>query len=149
MKLIVEREFTTAEAGDIAITAAEGGINYWAVVDQYQPSRWAPWVAGVSATADNTEVPEDFVFYTIVAIKGTEATLDDLRDDCVARDFNMNLNVTPLVIARGIQLFLSGQHEYAASMGTTFADMEDLAAMDSAEADFVVQLGVFGKVIFG
>lgn len=141
MKLIVEREFTTAEAGDIAITAAEGGINYWAVLDQYQWSRWC------NNDAEAREVPEDFVFYTIVDV--TEGNLDDLRDDCVARDFTMQQNVTPLVIARGIRLFLSGQHEYAKRTGTVFADMEDLAAMDSAEADFVIQLGVFGKVIFG
>lgn len=141
MKVIIEREVTTAEAGAIAITAAEGGIGYWAVLDQYSPRRWC--------RGDDFEpvaVPEDYVFYTIVGgAEGAEG-LDDLRDDCVALDVDMDLQVTPRLIARGIQLFLSGAPGFEAR---PFADMDDLAAMDSVEADCVIQLGVFGTLVYG
>ena len=45
---------TGYEAGDIAITAAEGGIGYWAQIDLYQPDRW-----------DGIDVPDDFLFYRV------------------------------------------------------------------------------------
>ena len=43
------------ELGDLAITAAEGGIGYWAQLDSYRPSRWD----------DKSALPDDFVFYTL------------------------------------------------------------------------------------
>lgn len=137
VNITVTREVTTATAGDIAITAAEGGINYWAVVDRYDWARWAP-------DSEPTEVPTDFVFYTIVAV--TEGDLDDLRDDCVRRDIEMDLKVTPTLIARGIERYLAGIDVFK---GRPLDDMDDFAAMDAAEADCVIQLGAFGTLVFG
>lgn len=68
---------STRECGDLAITAAEGGIGYWAVIDTYRPSRW-----------DALEVADDFVFYSIV------------DGD---REFEA-IHVTPALILRGVRL---------------------------------------------
>jgi hypothetical protein len=61
--------------------------------------------------------------------------------------------VTPRVIARGIERFLTGvkwtfsdQWDFEPR---PFYDMDDLAAMDSDEADCVIQLGLFGRLVYG
>lgn len=119
MKIITTTEVSTATMGDIAITAAEGGIGYWSQIETYRPSRW------VADEGLNREVEEDFVFYTIHEIKDDEGGYKD-----------EGIDITPLVIGQGI-------HEYLA-WGYQFSDPEDLAAMDSSEADNVIQLGLFG-----
>jgi len=149
MKVKVERDLSTADCGDIAITAAEGGINYWArFVDGYDYRRWSPvtYSGDGSYSPDgqgNTEVPEDFVFYTIWSPEGT-------------------FEVTPELIARGVQLVLTGipmpeedkvAHPALANVRwnfepRAFAD-DDFAAMDADEADWVIQLGAFGKLVYG
>ena len=145
----IQRVLTGAEAGDIAITAAEGGINYWAVLDQYKYERWSP-------DEGNIDVPDDFVFYSIV--RGREG----------AGWYRPPIKVTPALIAEGIRLFLSGvpytleeQKRYSKSWGADhpvpvwkfeprpFADMEEFGAMDAMEADCVIQLGAFGELVFG
>lgn len=137
----VPRDITTATAGDIAVTAAEGGIGYWAVIDRYD---WKSWFTESSDFNEPRDVLTDYVFYTIVDLE--EGDLDDLRDDCVRRDIEMDLKVTPTLIARGIERFLQGQGNVNRRV---FADMEDFAAMDSDEADIVIQLGAFGTLVFG
>ncbi len=128
MKVMIERDLSTADCGDIAITAAEGGIGYWSVIDKYDFQRWQDPDDGYGACA---EVPEDFVFYTIrEAYEGGTGVFD----------------ITPTLIRRGIQLFLTGAGGF---VGRFFDDMEDFACMDSAEADCVVQLGCFGELVYG
>lgn len=143
MKIQVTRELTTAEAGDIAITAAEGGIGYWAVIDSYDWTRWSgnlDWTHPENDTLDNRDVPEDFVFYTI-----REVGFED--------DASTQHDITPHLIARGVQLYLTGaprgSHGVAWPAGRVFDDMDDLAVMDAAEADVVIQLGCFGELVFG
>lgn len=121
-------EVSTAVLGDIAITAAEGGlqgIGGWAQIDSYRPSRW---------TDDDgpLTVPEDFVFYTILVESGGDW---DWADPEAQR-----FDITPELIARGIGVFLRQGH---------FADPTDLAAMDANEADLVIQYGCFGEQVYG
>lgn len=142
----VPRSLNGEQAGDIAITAAEGGIGYWALLDSYRPRLWT------SRLGPNEDVAENFVFYTIVGV--TEGDLDDLRDECLKYDVDMDLVVTPALIARGIGLYLAGVEHYNRSMGwqfqpRAFADMEEFEAMDSDEADCVIQLGAFGHLVYG
>lgn len=127
MELTTKTTLTTSQAGDIAITAAEGGINYWAVVDEYDWTRWAEEADHYGSR----EVPEDFVFYAIV----------DLREGDVDADLGLPVAITPRLIGTGIERFLG--------MGRSFADPDGYEYMDAEEADVVIQLGAFGKVVFG
>jgi hypothetical protein len=122
-------EVSTSMLGDVAITAAEGGIGDWAQIDTYRPSRWTSF----DYTGDNTEVPEDFVFYRI-------AVLDDDEVRFGWEDKDKVFDITPAVLARGIGLFMRADH---------FDDPTDLAAMDADEASAVVQYGIFGEVRYG
>lgn len=122
----------TQTAGDIAITAAEGGIGYWSQIDSYKPSRWT------AGEYDNPRrVPRTFVFYSLA----------EQADDEKGYDWTKPVAITPEVIQRGVNLFLTGVPGNFDARG--FADMSDLSAMDSAEADAVIQLGVFGKLVYG
>lgn len=129
MSIVVTRELTGYEAGDIAITAVEGGIGYWANVESYDYQRWSP-----DGRAP-INVSDDFVFYTL-----REDALDDESYEASSRD------VTPAVIARGIQRHLSGVPGF---ISRGFHDMSEFAAMDADEADAVIQLGLFGELRYG
>jgi hypothetical protein len=72
---------TTEEAGDIAITAAEGGINYWARVRRYDWERWD----------GKGDMPADFIFYTI----------EDIEEARLGR-----FNVTVKTIKTGYRLMI-------------------------------------------
>ena len=41
MVITIKKEIPNEQIIDMLITAFEGGSNYWAIVDSYQPSRWA------------------------------------------------------------------------------------------------------------
>lgn len=131
MKVVVEREVSTATTGDIAVTAAEGGTGYWGRMDDY---RWTRWMT--PDTFECVEVPVDFVFYVI---------REDPDDDGTYSGKPMN--VTPWVIRNGIQRYLSGVPGNVEAR--QFADMDDFGAMDAGEADCVVQLGLFGELRYG
>ena len=125
MKVIVERDLSTATCGDIAITAAEGGIGYWSVILRYDYGRWCD-----EESSGCSEVPEDFVFYTI----RDEAGMPGLYD------------ITPALIRRGIQLAVSTGGLRADLLEQLHGDFDEI---DSEVADCVVQLGCFGEVVYG
>jgi len=142
----------TKTAGDIAITAAEGGIGYWSQILVYVPTAWMNWDTG-----ETQQVKRDFVFYRIAeSYDGTDGYAWD--------DAGLCHNVTPEVIQRGVNLYLHGTNDGPILYGEDapasirgqvnfkprpFADMDDLSAMDSDEADIVIQLGLFGKLVYG
>ena len=126
-----------SDCGDVAITAMEGGIGYWAQAEEYDWKRWAPdylhesYIKGEVQSA-NIDVPDDFVFYTIRDEENPEAA---------------PIDVTPELIRQGVELFLRGvPNNFVAR---AFADMTEIGAMDANEADCVIQLGAFGELVYG
>ena len=120
--------FDSKIAGDIAITAAEGGIGYWSVIDSYHPSRWTEW----DDSLGNIEVADDFVFYTI-------------RYEDPIFDGRATMDITPELIRHGIQVALD-----MGLRSDLLAQLSDpLDEMDSEAADCVIQCGAFGEVVFG
>jgi hypothetical protein len=103
---------STKIAGDIAITAAEGGIGYWSQIEVYRPSRWdgQPFTRRAE------------VFYR----------LREWNDEADAWTGTKHV-VTTDVIQRGVNLLNPTEPEY----------------MDADAADMVIQLGLFGKVVYG
>lgn len=109
-------------AAAIAITAAEGGIGYWSQIDHYD---WKK----IEASKNRWET-----FFNLHVINDDE---DGYEKDGRAIDAEL--------IQRGVDLFLTGVPNNFE--GRCFSD--DLDCIDSAEADCVIQLGLFGKLIFG
>ena len=143
---VVRREDTVgylsgSDCGDVAITAAEGGIGYWSQILVYDWKRWSPdhlnnaYIKG-EVESSNINVPDDFVFYTIEYENPNDNDPPLLRTD-----------ITPELIRNGVELFLRGvPNNFVAR---AFDDMEEIAAMDASEADCVIQLGTFGELVFG
>ena len=129
------RELEPGTEGSIAITAAEGGIGYWSRIDSYDWARWCHY-------GEPVEQPDDFVFYVIRADEDDDGSYS-----------GPPIAVTPTLIRRGMELFLRGVTDpppgASTFEGRAFDDMEDLAAMDAAEADCVIQLGAYGGLVYG
>jgi len=48
-------ELSAQDAGDIAVTAAEGGTGYWGQIQSYEWKRWD----------GKNDLPDDFMFYNM------------------------------------------------------------------------------------
>jgi hypothetical protein len=145
----------TRTAGDIATTAAEGGIGYWSQIRSYRPRRW------LDADGKPKQVARDFVFYSIAERDeagyawNNPSLVHAVTPDVIQRGVNLFLTGRPTSQARAVTPILFGEDAPARIRGQVnfqprpFADMEDLSAMDADEADCVIQLGLFGKLVYG
>jgi len=124
-EVFIMREITDLDLAYIAVTAAEGGVNYWARTDGYTGR-----FLDVIEENPQTQWPLCFSFFNIIF----ENPISDEPPFLTAA-------ITPQVLMNGIRLFLE--------QGRTFYDMEEFGAMDADEADVIVQLGLFGEVVFG
>ena len=131
-------DLTPKECAEIAICAAEGGINYWAVVDEYDWSSWDPYAE------PEMEIPEDTVFYTIVGdTDGTPAEEFDI-------DFHGPYRVTVKSIREGYQMVLNGlvrRDLYNQALDCILS--REPGAVDADVADCIIQLGVLGEIVYG
>lgn len=128
-------DLTTSDCGWIAITAAEGGIGYWSRLKDYLPSRWYP------ADADKPlPVDDDFVFYALKC------------DNPMGRGIGtLIVNITPEVIVDGMRQLLGGGKVRADLVQQALANVREgePGAVDADVADCILQLGIFGEVVFG
>jgi hypothetical protein len=118
--------------GDIATTAAEGGIGYWAVADEYVWARdedkgkpvmeWRPKPFPTLVISPRDE-PDDFPARTVV---------------------------TPEVIHRGIQrlLMLPNINPQTKEYVTRALVENDACNIDANISDLIVQLGLFDTEVF-
>lgn len=133
---------TIADTGNIATTAAEGGIGYWSVItSDYDPDRWLTNPDG----GPTNDLPDDFVFYTI---RETEVSGEGDPDD----DTPLSFDITPALIRRGFALAMSPDANvapWAFRDQIDESDPESISYMDAIAADIVVQFGCYGTLIFG
>jgi hypothetical protein len=131
----IDHPVTGADCGNIAITAFESGIGYWArVVGQYDYTRWSP-----DDTYDTIDVDDDFVFYTIKYENPNSDTPPVLRSE-----------ITPPLIRRGIELALQGtiRKDLVQQIVDEMRPGGELGAVDADVADCIVQLGIFGEIVY-
>ena len=114
---------------DLFVTALEGGIQYWASVLAY---RWRlPRVEGADPAAERGE-----------DLNGFRAIVVD------ADDSGDRHTIDRAVIARGFNLAKARDGEVGKRFRTADRDPED-SDFDADDADLVVQLGLFGEVVYG
>lgn len=137
--MIVEvPDLTGAECGDIATTAAEGGIGYWSQIEHYDWRRWTK----PDDSLDNIDVPADFVFYTIWQLKPDERGYDMAKP----------IDITPALIRRGFETGLKADLNKGgwAFAGLLKVPRDDWTGeIDSDIADLIIQFGAFGEVVYG
>lgn len=113
---------------DIFTTAMEGGVNYWASVTEYG------WSCGDGHTPDTREYHAD---------------IRDLEDD------NKLHHIGRHVMAHGYKLATTTHRDRIAwSSGekpplVITEDYDDEWDYDASDADCIVQLGLFGEVVYG
>jgi hypothetical protein len=128
-------DLTGAECGDVAITAAEGGIGYWSQIDTYKPDRWA---GAFQQDGDNIEVDDSFVFYELMLDPQDNGTFTDGP-----------YRVTPKVIRKGFELAIDKARADLVKRLLTIDRQDWTGEIDSEAADVIVQCGIFGEVRYG
>ena len=123
-------DLTGAECGDIAITAAEGGIGYWSQIGTYDFERWSP------GAGECIEVADDFVFYAVYVL------------DADAQDFRPVLDITPTVLRRGFEIGIEANWWQMVRL-LKLAREDWMGEIDSDTADLIVQAGLFGEQVYG
>lgn len=120
---------------DIATTAIEGGINYWAQVSSY--NFYSPYL---KAYPDDLE-PSPNGGGNVYAI------IHDVEDD------EKEYTVTIDVIARGLKNVIAGCKYAGESLQKAAREAnrtnETPVEMDSLMADEILQAGLFGEIVYG
>jgi len=129
---------------DIFTTAIEGGINYWGCVARYH---WS---------VDDAGDERDYAFFAeVLEADGYDEDEDEDENTAPPRH-----RIDPEVILRGLVAYASmppyankGASRYTLRekairllMGGEVADAVDY---DAADADCFVQMGLFGKLVYG
>lgn len=111
---------------DIIVCAVEGGINYWAFTDEYD---YLPEKARVLvASKDN-----------IVALGASEEGIwKEVTPDVLAQGFSKVRNDASLKINKGLRRTL-----------LTAYDECDAGDIDAEGADVLVQIALFGEIVYG
>ena len=133
-------DLTGAECGEIAITAAEGGIGYWSIIDAYRPTRddglGEGWVD--PKTNECLDVADDFVFYT----------LHEISDEKASEYEGMEEDITPRLIRLGLETAIT--EGFLSAVSLLASAREDWTSIiDSELADTIIQIGMFGEVRYG
>lgn len=133
-------DLTGGECGDIAITAIEGGIGYWAQAESYDYRRWSPdsqqrfYISG-EAPSSNLQVPDDFVFYTIHELLPDESGYKP-----------EGIDITPVVIKRGFEMAVTQARSDLVAQVLSLPREDWMGEIDSDGADAIIQLGALGEI---
>lgn len=111
---------------DIFVTAIEGGVNYWASVSNYK------WSTGDGSTED---------------LEGFSCILHDEEDEDAEP-----YAIDRAVIRRGYRLAASKEWRnrirWSSENPPLIVD-EDGWDVDAGDADNILQLGIFGEIVYG
>lgn len=124
---------------DIMITALEGGVGYWSVADR------------IERHEDDNLWYRSYVLYCSDGGKEALHCGNGLDDTCKGH------KVSTQTVTRGLALGKQPEKDsnkigwhYSQRKHVILADREnDGCEIDSGDADCILQLGIFGEVIFG
>jgi hypothetical protein len=121
---ILDIELSDKEVVNIYTTALEGGIGYWAIADEYKwQYLYEDWENDIVHPLEPDQV--------LVVLSDTED--DDFKDE----------QLTPAKIRAGVKLLIEKYpHMYQIINDNEFH-------VDADGADAVVQLGLFGEIVYG
>jgi len=132
---------------DIAITAAEGGIQYWAYLETYK------WRDVTKASAEEHITFESGIQRKItVETAWTELPFPELKlfkhEDCgeEAEGTATLYTVTPETIRKGLELAIQRP---GSLIDLALVIANDSSGLDAGDADNIVQLGLFGEIVYG
>lgn len=129
---VQEYELTDEDIEDIMVTALDGGIGYWACLD--------------NTTSEFADQGDEYVETHAAKILMRGGTLCFI-DDEEWRDGNeVRYELTMDKLLLGIRKYIEEYNRYDAfgAHGEI-----DLCELDAMEADLIIQLAVFGEVVYG
>lgn len=120
---ILDIELSDKEVVSIYTTALEGGIGYWAIADEYKwQYLYEDWENDIVHPLEPDQV--------LVVLSDTED--DHFKDE----------QLTPAKIRAGVKLLIEKYpHMYQI--------LDDQFHVDADGADAIVQLGLFGEIVYG
>lgn len=148
--LTSEIDIPQSVLSDILITAVEGGIGYWARGYGYHWSDERPETTSITvvefesaAEAFDLDIRYDF------------SELDDIVENGVHQLDGFKWHITTDVIETGIERILNnaGGNAPVGLSGRLFADVSNIDNADwdydANDADIIVQMGLWGEVVYG
>jgi len=131
----------------IFVTALEGGIGYWSTCTSYHWSKPGTGPDSFEGRVDDLEG-----FHATIATDGSERTGADegaqlytIDIDTIARGINKICNGTATF---GTRPLASGPESFRARMVEANREL-DAGNIDAGDADNIVQVGLWGDVIYG
>lgn len=126
--------------GDIITTAIEGGIGYWSQCSQYQYQGTGLLGTGLNPCVGQVREGE-----------GTRATIHEL-DEYGDGYKDESLEITIETIAKGINQIIKCEKHVNSGLYTAIArgnKENDAGEIDADAADVIVQVALFGEIIYG
>lgn len=120
---ILDLELSDKEVVNIYTTALEGGIGYWAIADEYKwQYLYEDWENDIVHPLEPDQV--------LVVLSDTED--NDFKDE----------QLTPAKIRAGVKLLIEKYPHLYQILDSEFH-------VDANGADAIVQLGLFGEIVYG
>ena len=126
---------------DIVVTAAEGGINYWAHTRNYK-------VHYVDDSGVRVSIGD-----TVITPYSMSSAVDSASIEVLGREGSEPKEWTTVnggTVRKGINALKEMEFRRDLKMALLYADNEnDAGEVDSELADCIVQAGLFGKLVYG
>lgn len=123
---------------DVLTTAVEGGINYWAAVADYR--WWSPTLSG--GTAEHS----DGLANAYVTVHPADDDADFEPKTIGVDDIARAINIIAKPGVRPSPEWMSGESE---ELIKSASRENDCSEIDAGDADNILQVAMFGKVIYG
>lgn len=102
--------------GDIFVTAIEGGINYWAHIEELERNDAGDYITATVCDAEDYEI----------------------------FSFTESHKITYMTLVKGIEKSFEKDMHYC-----EYLLEKDAGMIDAEGADCIVQLGLFGEIVYG
>ena len=142
----MKKNLTKEQIKDILTTAIEGGIAYWAILDNTTPE-WkdarAAWCR-VASEYDNSDLRPcycDIAYEALTAGKEVifiDAETDDVDDPNEDEIYRLTMDK----FVKGCEMWEERSHK-------SLADAIDWCEYDADDADIIIQFALFGEIMFG
>lgn len=135
----VEHGLTEGDVLDILTTALEGGIGYWACLDN-TTDEWVEARAQWKAEHNNETPCYCDVAYQVM--KNGKAVVFIDEEESAESDEEVTYELT-------LEKFIQGCSKYSAWCGKDIHKMMQEAEFDANDADGIIQFALFGEWIYG
>ncbi len=110
---------------DVLATAIEGGINYWAAVD----------------SAERVECEQDVIGWRYGSVR--------ILDKVDGTEFGTMRIIDANTVARGLRELRNSTRYAFPALRKADRTNGDEGDFDAGDADAVIQLGIFGEIVYG